>query len=58
MFIMEERWHIQHLNGDTIAVLTCLWKVVDKERELREQNIPYKTDFYMGTKLVKASDRK
>ena len=55
---MEELWHIQHLNGDTIAVLTCLWKVVDKERELREQNIPYKTDFYMGTKLVKASDRK
>lgn len=51
-----ERWHIQHLDGSTIAVLTCLWKVVDKEKELRDKGIPYMTDFYVDNKLV--TDRK
>ena len=53
-----EKWHIQNLDGSTIVILTCLWKVVEKEKELREKGIPYKTDFYVDNKLVGASNRR
>ena len=49
---MNERWHIQHINGDTIIILTDIHKVSDYERELREKGTPYKTRMYKNNKPV------
>lgn len=52
-----EKWHIQHLNGDTIIVLFDIHDVADYEIDLLNKKIPHKTDYYVGTKLVGKSER-
>lgn len=55
-----EKWNIRYYEKDGTyqsIVLTDIHKVSDYERQLREQDIIYATDYYKGSELIKKSDR-
>lgn len=54
---MKEFWHIQIENGKS-KILNDIYKVSQYEKELREQGLEYKTDYYVENELVYKSQRK
>lgn len=53
---MKEFWHIQAENGKS-KILNDIYKVSQYEKELREQGLKYRTDYYIENKLVYKSRR-
>lgn len=54
---MKEYWHVQ-IEGGKSKILNDIYKVSQYEKELREQGLKYKTDYYVDSKLVYKSKRK
>jgi hypothetical protein len=54
---VKEFWHVQVENGES-KILSDIYKVSQYEKELREQGLSYKTDYYIENKLIYKSQRK